>query len=380
MTKVVVQIPCFNEEETLAETIADIPRRIEGVDEVKVLIIDDGSRDRTAEVARAAGADYIVRHRNNKGLAKTFRTGLESALRLGADIIVNTDGDNQYSGADIPLLVAPILQGRADIVIGDRQTHTITHFSGTKQFLQKMGSRTVRTLAGTDVPDAVSGFRAFSRAAALDINIVTPFSYTIESIIQASKKRYAIATVPIRTNKVLRPSRLFKSIPQFMRKSVATMVRTYVMYQPLRAFTAFGAALILIGLFPVLRFIYFVIVGEGDGHIQSLVIGSMLAVSGTIVLVMGLIADLINFNRQLLEIVVQKLRISVDTPDASLWLGVDFWEREPEPEPEPEAQAADAQAEPDGARDAEAEPDAEPGARPAPKRPRRSRTTSKTTA
>jgi glycosyltransferase involved in cell wall biosynthesis len=210
--KLIVQIPCFNEEATLPETVRDIPRAIEGVDEVEILVIDDGSTDRTVEVARELGVDHIVRHRNNKGLARTFRTGLDAAFRLGADIIVNTDGDNQYCGADIPALVRPIVEGRADIVVGDRQTDRIADFSPVKRRLQRLGSSSVRRLSGLDIPDAVSGFRAISREAALRLNIVSPFSYTTEMLIQAGKKHMAVASVPVRTNPKTRESRLFRSI------------------------------------------------------------------------------------------------------------------------------------------------------------------------
>ncbi|MCK5274758.1 MAG: glycosyltransferase family 2 protein, partial [Alphaproteobacteria bacterium] len=216
--KLIVQIPCLNEQQTLPETVADIPRKIPGVDKVEVLIIDDGSTDRTVEVAREIGVDHIVRHRNSKGLAPAFRTGIDACLRRGADIIVNTDGDNQYCGADIPALIEPILRGEADIVVGDRQTHKVPHFSPFKKLLQKYGSAVVRRVSRTTVPDAVSGFRAISRDAALHLNIVSPFSYTIEMLIQAGRKKMAVVAVPIRTNAKTRDSRLFKSIPHFLER------------------------------------------------------------------------------------------------------------------------------------------------------------------
>ncbi|MEE2934441.1 MAG: glycosyltransferase family 2 protein [Planctomycetota bacterium] len=306
--KLIVQIPCFNEEETLPQTVADIPRDIPGIDVVEVMIIDDGSSDRTIEVAKEIGVDHIVRHIANRGLARTFRTGLDAAVRLGADIVVNTDGDNQYSGADIPKLVAPILERNAQIVVGDRQTDTIEHFSGFKKFLQRFGSGVVRRLSETDVTDTVSGFRAFSRDAALQLNIVSPFSYTIETVIQAGKKGIAISSVPIGTNAKTRESRLFKSVPDFVKNSGATIVRMYSMYQPLRVFFFISLALVLIGLLPVIRFLFFYLQGDGSGHIQSLILGGVLLIAGCLAAMIGLVADLISFNRQLIELTLEKVR------------------------------------------------------------------------
>jgi len=306
--KLIIQIPCYNEESTLPQVVADIPRTIEGFDTVEILVVDDGSSDRTSEVARELGVDHIVRHRGNQGLARAFRTGLDSCLLLGADVIVNTDGDNQYFGGDIPALTGPILDGDADIVVGDRQTAKLPHFSPLKRRLQALGSFVVRTLSGTEVPDAVSGFRAISREAALNLNIVSPFSYTIEMLIQAGNRRYAIATVPIRTHPTGRRSRLAKGMGQFISQSVATMARIYSMYRPLAAFTFIGVVLGLIGAIPILRFLYFWSIGEGDGHIQSLVLGGVLVTVGLITLLIGLLADLINFNRQLLEMTLEKVR------------------------------------------------------------------------
>ena len=306
--KLIIQIPCYNEQQTLPQTLADIPRKIAGVDQVDVLIVDDGSTDRTVEIARDCGADYIVRHKNNRGLAWTFRTGLDTCLRLGADIIVNTDGDNQYAGADIPRLIQPILDGTADIVIGDRQTDGIAHFSWIKKRLQNLGSSVVRRLSNTDVPDAVSGFRALSRDAAMKINIVSSFSYTIEMVIQAGQKRLALASVPIRTNPKSRNSRLFKSIPRFVAQSLGTMVRMYAMYQPLRVFFYIGSAALIVGLVPILRFLWFYLQGQGQGHIQSLFLGGTLVVIGISAYLVGLVADLINHNRQLIEIMLEQTR------------------------------------------------------------------------
>lgn len=306
--KLIIQIPCLNEEHTLPQTLADIPRKIEGVDVVEVLIIDDGSTDRTVEVARALGVEHIVQNKNNIGLARTFRKGLDACLKLGADIIVNTDGDNQYAGWDIPKLVRPIIEGRADIAIGDRRTGRIGHFSGPKKLLQRAGSSVVRNLSGVDVPDAVSGFRAISREAALRLNIVSPFSYTTEMLIQAGKKHMAVVSVPVETNAKTRESRLFSSIPKFIERQLTTMVRMYAMYQPLRVFFITGLALALIGILPVVRFVFLYASGNGEGHIQSLILGGVLLMMSFFSWLIGLVADLINFNRQLIEITLEKVR------------------------------------------------------------------------
>ncbi len=306
--KLIVQIPCLNEEHTLPQTLADIPRQIEGIDTVEILIIDDGSTDRTVEVARQLGVEHIVQNKKNLGLARTFRKGLDTCLKQGADIIVNTDGDNQYAGWDIPKLVRPILDGQADLVVGDRQTGRIGHFSGPKKLLQRLGSVVVRNLSEVDVPDAVSGFRAISREAALRINIVSSFSYTTEMLIQAGKKHMAVTSVPVETNAKTRESRLFKSIPKFIARQLTTMVRMYAMYQPLRVFFFIGLALGLIGSLPILRFIYLYFTGNGDGHIQSLILGGVLLMMAFLSWLVGLVADLINFNRQLMEMALERVR------------------------------------------------------------------------
>jgi glycosyltransferase involved in cell wall biosynthesis len=306
--KLIVQIPCFNEERTLRETLADIPRRMEGVDEVQILVIDDGSTDATARVAVDCGADHVVRHTANMGLARAFQTGLDACLRLGADIIVNTDADNQYSGACIPDLVRPILNCEADIVVGDRRTDRIAHFSRIKRRLQKLGSLMVRRLSGTRIPDAVSGFRALSREAAMRINIVSSFSYTIEMLIQAGHKGMAVATVPIRTNRVTRQSRLFHNVFHFVERSAETMARIYTMYHPLRVFSLLGVLLMLGGGLPIIRFLYFYFRGDGSGHVQSLVLGGVLFIVGFVTLLIGLLADLISFNRQLIEMALERIR------------------------------------------------------------------------
>ena len=306
--KLIIQIPCFNEEKVLAETLSDIPRHIEGVDQVEILVIDDGSTDRTADVALQMGVDHIVRNKQNLGLARAFRNGLETCLQKCADIIVNTDGDNQYYGQDIPKLIAPIISGNADIVIGDRQTSGILHFSKGKKVLQWFGSGIVRKLAGIWVPDAVSGFRAFSREAALRLNIVSTFSYTIETVIQAGKKHMTVISVPVRTRPETRESRLFKSVPEFIQRSTTTMVRMYAMYQPLRMFIYLGTIFAVVGIIPIVRFVYLYFTVGGEGHIQSLVIGGVLLLMGFLAYLVGLLSDLISFNRQLLEMVLEKIR------------------------------------------------------------------------
>jgi glycosyltransferase involved in cell wall biosynthesis len=306
--RLIVQIPCFNEEKTLPVTVRDIPRKIDGVDQVELLVIDDGSTDRTVEVAEELGVDHIVRNMRHKGLARTFLTGLDTSLRLGADIIVNTDGDNQYKGHDIPKLIAPILKGEADIVIGDRQTDTIPHFSSTKKNLQKIGSLVVRILSDTNVPDAVSGFRAFSREAAMQTNIVSYYSYTIETIIQAGKKLISVTSVPIGTNPKTRESRLFHSITGFLGSSFSTMIRMYTMYQPLRVFFYVGSLCLLCALIPSIRFLYYYIIGQGTGHIQSLILAAILFIVGFQVLIIGLVADVISFNRKLIEEILLRVR------------------------------------------------------------------------
>ena len=306
--KLIVQIPCFNEEATLAATVRELPRQIDGLERVEILVVDDGSTDRTVEVARTAGVDHIVRHRRNRGLAQAFRTGLDASLALGADIVVNTDADNQYSGADVPALVAPILAGRADMVIGDRQTAGLAHFSRTKRLLQWLGSALVRRLSKLDVPDAVSGFRAFSREAALRLNVLSTFSYTIETLIQAGRARMAVEVVPVNARATARRSRLFRSLPHFLERSLVTLVRVYTMYHPLRVFVLLGSLLSLAGLLPIVRWLFFFFRGQGGGHLQSLILGAALLVIGLVMLLVGLVADLIAFNRMLVEETLEKVR------------------------------------------------------------------------
>ncbi|ABZ76849.1 glycosyl transferase family 2 [Shewanella halifaxensis HAW-EB4] len=305
--KLIVQIPCFNEADNLRDVIDAIPQSIDGIDTIEVLVIDDGSTDNTSTIAAQAGADYIVTNTTNKGLARSFHIGIEACLRHGADIIVNIDGDNQYRADDIPLLVKPIINHQADISVGDRGGFKNPHFSLFKRYLQVLGSFIVRSILKLDITDAVSGFRAISRSAAKQINIVSEFSYTLEMLVQASAKRMSIKSIPIHTNPKRRESRLFKSIPQFLYLSVTTLLRMYTMYRPLRVFFSLGLIAIFIGIIPIFRFIYFYMQGSGDGHMQSLILGSTLMTLGVITLLVGLIADLINFNRKLSEKMLQQM-------------------------------------------------------------------------
>ena len=299
--KLIIQIPCYNEVATLSDVIADIPQSFDCVDSVEILVVDDGSTDGTAELAKSLGVDHVVRHRGNKGLARTFQYGVETALDLGADIIVNLDGDNQYRGADIPLLIAPIVEARADIALGDRRGMNNPHFSLPKRLLQTMGSATIRRITHLSVSDAVTGFRAFSREAAQQIFIVSEFSYTIEMLVLASAKRLAVVSVPIRTNPKTRESRLFTSIPHFLGMSGLTLMRSYTMYRPLRVFFSIGILALLVGTAPILRFLFYFVQGDGSGHVQSLILGGALVVAGIFTLLVGIVADLVNCNRRLIE-------------------------------------------------------------------------------
>lgn len=315
MTKLIIQIPCFNEAEDLPQTLAALPRKIPGIDKIEILVIDDGSIDNTAQIARTWGVHHVVRHRTNRGLAAAFRSGIDAALRAGADIIVNTDADGQYAGQDIEKIVRPVLSGEADIVIGDRGVASNAHFGFMKRQLQRLGSALVQRLSKTRVSDAVSGFRAISRTAAMRINITTEFSYTTDMLIQAGCKRLAIRSVPIATNATTRPSRLFKSVPGFILNTGITMVRAYTTYNPLRAFVGTGLAIILLGMIPILRFLFAYLSNDGDGHVQSLVLGGALLVLGALIAVMGILADLIAANRKLVEVSLVHLRQIEDRLD-----------------------------------------------------------------
>jgi glycosyltransferase involved in cell wall biosynthesis len=306
--KVIIQIPCFNEEQALPVTLRALPRAIPGVDSVEWLVIDDGSTDRTSEVARAAGADHVVRHARRQGLAAAFMTGLDAALKAGADIIVNTDADNQYNAEDIPALVAPIIGGKADLVIGARPISAIRHFSPVKKLLQWIGSKVVRIASGTDVPDAPSGFRAISRKAALRLNVFSAYTYTLETIIQAGKTGIAVASVPVRVNEELRPSRLVKSIPQYIQWSMVTIVRAFMAYQPLRFFMYLGALFALAGFALGVRFLWYWWTEGGGGHVQSLILTAILLTIGFQFALIGLLADLIAVNRKLLEDIQRRVR------------------------------------------------------------------------
>jgi glycosyltransferase involved in cell wall biosynthesis len=308
MTKLIIQIPCLNEAVTLPATVRDLPRHIPGIDRVEVLVIDDGSTDKTVEVARRAGADHIVSLRKRRGLAVAFTTGIDLSLKLGADFIVNTDGDNQYAGDDIPALVAPLVSGEADIVIGDRNVAALEHLSWTRKRLQGVGSWVVRQVSNTRVPDTTSGFRAYTREAALRMNIVSEFTYTLESIIQAGKKRMAIAHVPILSNARTRPSRLFDSAWVYIKRSVSTIVRIYTMYEPFKVFTTIGLLTFAAGFAISARFLYFYLNNAGSGHIQSLLLAAVLMIVGFQVLLIGLVADVISANRKLLEDLLYRVR------------------------------------------------------------------------
>lgn len=308
VTKLIIQIPCLNEADHLPETLAALPREIAGVDEIEVLIIDDGSCDDTTGAAVRGGVHHVVRHRRNRGLAAAFQSGVDQALRAGADIIVNTDADGQYVGEDICRLVAPVLSGEADIVIGDRGVRENAHFGVSKRLLQRIGSSVVRRLSRTDITDAVSGFRAMSREAAQRIFITTEFSYTTDMLIQAGRKRMRIVSVPIRTNPAIRDSRLFRSVPRFIAQTGVTIARAYTTYNPLHVFGGVGLALAFIGLMPMLRFLWFALHGDTTGHIQSLVIGGAVLVLGAITFLLGILADLISANRKLAEVTLEKLR------------------------------------------------------------------------
>lgn len=306
--KVFVQIPCLNEEATLALVLTSIPKSIPNVDKLEILIIDDGSSDNTIKVAKQHGVTHFVRHTRNMGLARSFRDGVDYALAHGADIVVNTDGDNQYPQARIADLVQPIIAGEADIVIGDRQTSKIVHFSGFKKIMQRFGSWVVNKAAGTHLPDAASGFRAYSRGSLYKINVVTNFSYCMETIIQAGNKRLRIVSVPIETNKKTRESRLFKNIGQHIVQSGKAILRSFIMFRPYVVFVTLGSVFLLLGLVPFMRFGYFVLRGESDGHLQSLIFGTSMIVGALLSFALLVISDLQRINRILLEDQLERIK------------------------------------------------------------------------
>jgi glycosyltransferase involved in cell wall biosynthesis len=306
--KLIIQIPCYNEAETLEIALNDLPRHIDGIDKIEYLIINDGSRDDTVKVAMDWGVDYIVNFKTNKGLAKGFMAGLDACLRNGADIIVNTDADDQYKGEDIEKIVRPILEGKSDIVIGARPIDQTAHFSPLKKKLQHFGSWVVRKASGTDIPDAPSGFRAFSREAAMQLNVTNEYTYTLETIVQAGRNKISISSVDIGTNAELRPSRLFHSMFGYVKKSMVTIIRSYIMYKPMKSFGIIGSIPFTVGLLLAIRFCYYFVTVGGQGHVQSLILASMLMMMGFMTWVIGLQADIIAANRKILEDVQKHVR------------------------------------------------------------------------
>ena len=319
MKTLFIQIPCFNEAETLPIALAALPREVPGFDAVKWLVINDGSSDETVRVAQENGVDYIVNHVRNQGLARAFMTGLEACVQLGADVIVNTDADNQYNAEDIPLLTSPILNGQAEIVIGTRPIDQVEHFSPFKKFLQKFGSWVVRKASKTEIADTTSGFRALSREAARQIVVFTDYTYTLETIIQAGQKNMAIVSVPIRVNPFLRPSRLIKNIFSYINRSILTIFRIFVIYQPFKFFAIISLFLFSLGIIIGIRFLYFYSVGMGTGHIQSLILSSILLLMGFQSFLIAFVADLLAANRKLLENIRYKIN-NKETPHSDV-----FW-------------------------------------------------------
>lgn len=316
--KLIIQVPCYNEAETLEIALNDLPKHIDGVDTIEYLIINDGSIDNTVEVAKRWGVHYVVNFKKNRGLAKGFMAGIQECLMHGADIIVNTDADNQYCGADVETIVRPILEGRADIVIGERPIDDTEHFSPLKKKLQHLGSWVVRKASKSDIPDAPSGFRAYSREAALRLNVVNEYTYTLETIVQAGREKIPMESVPIRTNAELRPSRLFSSMFGYIKKSMLTIIRAFMMYKPLRFFTIIGVIPFICGIMLGARFLVYYIWGNGTGHVQSLILSSTLILMGIQIVVIGCLADVISANRKLLEDIqyhVRRLNCDVKKTD-----------------------------------------------------------------
>src|SRR6059058_1834664 len=306
--KLIIQIPAFNEEDTIAQTLREIPKKIDGATSVETLVVDDGSSDQTADAARKAGASHVVQLKSHRGLSAAFRAGIDASLRLGADIIVNTDADNQYAAADIGKLIAPIVAGTAEVVIGDRGVATSPHMSPLKRMLQRLGSWTVGLASGLRVGDVTSGFRAFSREAAMQINVFNPFTYTLETIIQAGNRNLGVQSVPVRTNAPTRPSRLYRGVGTYLRKSTATIFRIYTLYKPLKTFFLIGALLILAGAAIGMRFLWFFFEGDRAGHVQSLILAAVFLIVGFQTMLIGLVADLISVNRRLSEEVLIRIK------------------------------------------------------------------------
>ena len=338
--KLIIQIPAFNEEGTIAQTLREIPKKIDGVTSVETLVVDDGSSDKTAEAARKAGASHVVTLKSHRGLSAAFRAGIDAALRLGADIIVNTDADNQYAAADIAKLIAPIVAGTAEVVIGDRQVAKSPHMSPLKRTLQRLGSWTVGLASGLRVGDVTSGFRAFSREAALQINVFNPFTYTLETIIQSGARNLGVQSVPVRTNAATRPSRLYRGVGTYLRKSMATIFRIYTLYKPLKTFFAIGALLLALGTILGVRFLWHFAEGDRAGHIQSLILAAVFLIVGFQTILIGLVADLISVNRRLSEEVLIRLR-RLEPPAAR-----PREQREPRPQREPQSRRERAAAPP----------------------------------
>lgn len=306
--KLIIQIPCYNEAETLEVALNDLPKHIDGIDEIEYLIINDGSHDNTVEVAKKWGVNYVVNFRRNKGLAKGFMAGIDACLRNGADIIVNTDADNQYAGDDIETIVRPIIEGKTDIVIGERPIDATEHFSPLKKKLQHFGSWVVRKASNSTIPDAPSGFRAYSREAAMRLNVVNEYTYTLETIVQAGRSKIAQTSVPIKTNGELRPSRLFNSMFGYVKKSMLTILRAFMMYKPLQFFSTIGGISFAGGVILSIRYLIYFFMGRGGGHVQSLILASLLITMGVLIFVIGLQADLIASNRKILEDVQYHVR------------------------------------------------------------------------
>ena len=316
--KLIIQIPCYNEAQSLSSTIKALPRQIEGVDLVEFLVVDDGSNDNTVETAKISGVDHIIQLPRHLGLAAAFVAGLEACLKRGPDIIVNTDADNQYNAADIPALIQPILAGEADLVIGDRGVSSLPQFSPAKRALQRLGSWVISRASGVKTPDATSGFRAVSREAALETLVLSNYSYTLETLIQAGSRRMKVKYVPVRTNPTTRPSRLMNNVPHYLVNSSATILRAYTMYRPLRVFTIIGSLLTVFGVILGLRYIYYFMIGQGGGKVQSLILAAIFLIIGFQVFLIGLLADLIGFNRKIMEDILFRLRrLELKTPDPS---------------------------------------------------------------